>query len=509
MTGDVGLEQRLLCGASGHVRDEENVPAAGVEAPGLEVERPAERGGVTPCDDLRGRAAAPDHQQRVVRQVPREEGRRVATHHVHVVERGERNAADRVADGRHPRDSAAAPRVEAVLSGGERDHAAVIDARRRHGDARADGRGVGAKDRPGARAVVGLDASLADPHDAAAVGEPGREVGGAGQGVGERCERAPARNDQPRAVVEDALEGDATVRVDAHVLAVDAPEGVAADRSCVADPAGRLAGDEEECALDGAGGGRQRDRARGVDRHRAAQEAPRVPTAHRLRRQDGRNHSGSVDGEDAGRLIIPGASGETIHDSGERHEAGVIEDGTRPEELEASAAGRGVTSADEPHRLPRRVAHEPEGAADHVEQVATRIQIRDVRAHQRRTVEDRHEAVPLEQEDAVGRAPGVQAGGEGHYTVVVDRQAARETVEGAVERRGQRVAGPGDKRRHAAAHGQHRARPAEEDRAVAAGAGGRDRVEPRAVDRGVAGHHQDLRCRAAWIAGKKNDGDDR
>src|SRR5207253_683315 len=83
-------------------------------------------------------------------------------------------------------------------------------------------------------------------------------------------------------------------------------------------------------------------------------------------------------------------------------------------------------------------------------------------------VEDRHEAVPLEQEDAVGRAPGVQAGGEGHYTVVVDRQAARETVEGAVERRGQRVAGPGDERRHAAAHGQHRARPAEEDRAVAA-----------------------------------------
>src|SRR2546430_1931851 len=83
-----------------------------------------------------------------------------------------------------------------------------------------------------------------------------------------------------------------------------------------------------------------RARARGVSRTPAAQEAPRVPAARGVGRKTRRHDPGSVDGEDAGRLVAPGASRETIHDGGKRHETGVIEDGTRPEELEASAAGR-------------------------------------------------------------------------------------------------------------------------------------------------------------------------
>src|SRR5439155_7982648 len=103
----------------------------------------------------------------------------------------------------------------------------------------AEGRGVRTDDRVRVRAVVALDASVAHPHDPAAVGEPAREVRRTRDRPGERRERTAARDDEPWPVVEDTLERHAAVRVDADVLGVDASQRVAADRLTRAHPAGR------------------------------------------------------------------------------------------------------------------------------------------------------------------------------------------------------------------------------------------------------------------------------
>src|SRR5207249_11936855 len=123
------------------------------------------------------------------------------------------------------------------------------------------------------------------------------------------------------------------------------------------------------------------------------------------------------------------------------------------------------------------VAAEPQGAAGSVEEVAPAIEVRDVRTHEGCAVEDRYETAPLEQKDAVGREPRVQAGGERDHPVVVERHAAREPVEGPVERRRQAIARPRDDGRYAIARRQHRTGPAEEDGGIASGGRSGDRVE--------------------------------